>query len=134
MITYEDHLDYLVGMIKLKLWFAYHYKDLFPEESFANIISKRTMLLAYTALNDDILYSPATPNNMPLWHDILDGLTQLKSNHKDYLTFESLAMELFLGNIEGRIANDLERIGWMAAEEYKEANPFKYDMKGPEEH
>ncbi len=135
MITNKEHYDYLVDMIKLKLWFAFHYKNLFPKEELSDIISKRTMLLSYTTFNDDIIYNSSQCNNKPLWNDILTHISLNKQKHSHYVAFEKDALALLSGYIKGRVARDCDGLKWMlGSDSYNMMNPFKYDLSSNEEY
>ncbi|MDK1288215.1 hypothetical protein [Pseudoalteromonas umbrosa] len=129
MISRKEHYDYLLDMVKLKIWFIFHFRNVFSGDSFANFVNTRTMLLAYTSLNLNNLYSDTKSSDPCLWDEILSELESYISNSVNFDDFEAFSLKLIKPYLEPRVDKDMEGLEWMCTDpKYKLMNPFKYNL------
>ncbi|MCP4176958.1 MAG: hypothetical protein GY756_04255 [bacterium] len=109
--TYEEHLEYLYSIVRLKLWFIWWWKQNNPNESFHSILRERVDIYRKTNINHGTMNPDKTDFNDSEWLDLekqLDQLYQKYSFKGASLKFEDAAFELVQGTVDARSKRDYE--------------------------
>lgn len=110
--TAEEHKNFLVSMIKLKLWFVAKWKYENPNETIQSIVNERTLLRNYSKFNPGVLNQDLKNVEMSAaWGNLVDEIESIYISQKvksDYELFENTAYALFEGVIDDRIERDLD--------------------------
>lgn len=117
--TYQEYLDYLRDIVKLKLWFARHWLSLHPEEEFSTVIRQRIDIIRKTGLYN-VSDGDFPDFENPTWLELEKKAFEVYEATKkdsDSNTFENEAYKVFQGEIEKKAPK--------AFAEYSPAKNFK---------
>jgi len=107
--TYEEHLHYLHEVVKLKLWFVWHWLRKHPEEEFGSVLRERVDIFRKTNINPDHLNPRQPAFAAPEWQALEaragERYEQCKGD-PDASRFEEMAFALFRPTIDARSRRD----------------------------
>jgi len=75
--TMEEHLDYLLSMIRLKLFFLARWQHTHPKEDFSFTLRERVDIFRKTDLNPEALTPVGKYFELPQWRRLEDRLREL---------------------------------------------------------
>ncbi|NRA38461.1 MAG: hypothetical protein HRU15_10000 [Planctomycetes bacterium] len=109
--TYEEHLDYLLQMLRLKSWFLWDWLKKHPEEPFADCIRNRVDIYRKTNINSDD-YNPRKINfDDPQWLQLEHKAAALYDDCKHRNSadeFEDSCFALFKDTVVQRSQRDYD--------------------------
>lgn len=107
--TLAEHGDFLREMVKLQIWFLWHWRRFHPEESFQTAIRTRVDIFRKTDLNTGLSKNTIAAGDftLPAWLDIEARAERLCEDTTDAGIFERCAWKEIFGNIvEARVERD----------------------------
>ena len=108
---YEEHCDYLFDVVKLQLWFLWHWKRTHPDETIQSILRNRIDVYRKTDINKESM-NPAHVNfDDPEWRDLEERIVERYQKHcftSDVVAFENDAFQVVRPTIHARSRRDYE--------------------------
>ncbi|NMA21003.1 MAG: hypothetical protein GX927_10540 [Lentisphaerae bacterium] len=105
--TLSEHREYLYEIVKLKLFFAYHWLKAHPEETFSDVLRKRIDIIRKTDINEEGLNPVNSYFDTPAWLELeADAEKQYHHYSDDPEAFEAAAFEVFRPSIDARCERD----------------------------
>ena len=105
--TMDEHLDYLLSIVRLKLFFLARWQKEHPEEDFAYILRNRVDIFRKTDLNPEGLNPVGNYFELPLWQNVEKRLREIYSLVKgDETCFEEWGFDFLRPHVERRCDRD----------------------------
>ena len=105
--TMEEHLDYLLSMVRLKLFFLARWQKEHPEEDFACILRNRVDIFRKTDLNPEARTPVGCYFDLPPWRRVEDRLREIYRMVKgDETCFEEWGFDFLRPLVERRCERD----------------------------
>ena len=105
--TMEEHLDYLLSMVRLKLFFLARWQKEHPEEDFACILRNRVDIFRKTDLNPEARTPVGCYFDLPPWRRVEDRLREIYRMVKgDETCFEEWGFDFLRPMVERRCERD----------------------------
>ena len=105
--TLEEHLDYLLSIIRLKLFFLARWQQNHPEEDFTYILRNRVDIIRKTDMNPEALNPVGSYFELPRWQQVEKRLQEIyqwvSGNEK---LFEEWGFDLLRPHVENRCERD----------------------------
>jgi hypothetical protein len=130
--TYQEHLQYLHEIVKLKLWFVWNWLKNHPEETVAFVLRKRVDIYRKTDINKGPMNPGEIDFECPLWLELENKAEELFEEHRndiDASRFEEQSFVIFRPAIDTRSKRDFAERPYVL--DYQ-CGSLKYD-KPPEE-
>ena len=109
--SYEEHLHYLFEIVKLKLWFLWHWMSEHPEDDFSWCLRERVDIYRKTNINDQIASPKVLHFDIPAWQELEDSARKLYESCKMDINsdrFERKAFEIFQDTVKARSRRSYE--------------------------
>lgn len=111
--TYEEHLQYVYEIVKLKLWFLWNWLKEHPNEDFIYALRKRVDICRKTDCRKEKGYPYPPDFEAPAWRALEEKTLLVYKIHKDdnsAFAFEHEAFEIFRKTLEVRSQMDYDAI------------------------
>ena len=129
--TLDEHRDYLHQMVRLKLWFLWHWLRAHPDEPFANVIRNRVDIYRKTDINAGPMNPKTLAFDDPRWVALETATQALYARRKDdpgAEAFEAEAFALFRPTVDARAQRDFEEPPYVLN---YQCGSLRYDAPAP---
>ena len=128
----DEHRDYLRQVVRLKLWFLWHWLRAHPDDPFEEAIRKRVDLYRKTDINAGTMNPPAPQFDDPLWLALEKETRARFERHRGdaaAVDFEDEAFRVFQETVDRRAERDFQEKPYVLA--YK-CGSINYDPPSKE--
>lgn len=114
--TIEEHREYLHEIVKLKLFFIWHWLKEHPDEELIQVLHDRVDIFRKTAENEGLLNPEEVKFDSPGWLNMEKRLTEIFEKNQDNAdAFEEQAFEIFRDSLDTRLEKDFNDKSSLAA-------------------